>query len=68
MMAGPNLLASSYMANCLRPATGTKFISRAYVVEPGKSQVFTDCDLYALGDDGEKLVANEQSYRLFYFN
>ena len=60
-MAGPNLLASSYMVNCLRPATGKKFIARAHVVKPGKSQVFTACDLFALSDDGEKLVANGQT-------
>lgn len=60
-MAGPNLLASSYMVNCLRPATGNRFIARAHVVKPGKSQVFTACDLYALNDDGEKLVANGQT-------
>ena len=60
-LLGPNLLASNFSVNCLRPATGTKFIARARVVKPGKSQVFTACDLYALGDDGEKLVANGQT-------
>lgn len=58
---GPNLLASNFSVNCLRPATGKKFIARARVVKPGKSQVFTACDLFALGDDGEKLVANGQT-------
>lgn len=57
-MIGPNLLASNFTVNCLRPATGKKFIARARVIKPGKSQTFTSCDLYALGDDGEKLVAN----------
>lgn len=60
-VAGPNLLASNFSVNCLRPATGKKFIARASVVKPGKSQVFTACDLYALSDDGEKLVANGQT-------
>lgn len=60
-VAGPNLLASNFSVNCLRPAIGEKFIARACVVRPGKSQVFTACDLYALGDDGEKLVANGQT-------
>ncbi len=60
-VAGPNLLASNFSVNCLRPATGKKFIARASVVKPGKSQVFTACDLYALDDDGEKLVANGQT-------
>ena len=60
-VVGPNLLASNFSVNCLRPATGKKFIARASVVKPGKSQVFTACDLYALSDDGEKLVANGQT-------
>ena len=38
-VAGPNLLASNYSVNCLRPATGEKFIARARVIKPGKSQV-----------------------------
>ncbi len=60
-VADPNLLASTYSVNCLRPATGEKFIARARVIKPGKSQVFTACDLYALNGDGEKLVANGQT-------
>lgn len=60
-VAGPNLLASNYSVNCLRPATGEKFIARARVIKPGKSQVFTACDLFALDGDGEKLVANGQT-------
>jgi uncharacterized protein (TIGR00369 family) len=60
-LAGPNLLASNFSVNCLRPATGKKFIARARVVKPGRLQVFTACDLYAWGDDGEKLVANGQT-------
>ncbi len=60
-LAGPNLLASNFTVNCLRPAIGSKFIARARVVKPGKSQVFTSCDLYSYTDDGEKLVANGQT-------
>ncbi len=60
-VAGPSLLAANYSVNCLRPATGKKFIARARVVKPGKSQVFTACDLYALDANGEKLVANGQT-------
>ena len=60
-VAGPNLLASNYSVNCLRPATGEKFIARARFIKPGKSQVFTACDLFALDGDGEKLVANGQT-------
>jgi uncharacterized protein (TIGR00369 family) len=60
-VAGPKLLASSFTVNCLRPAVGTQFIARARVVKPGKTQVFTACDLFAVTTDGEKLVANGQT-------
>jgi uncharacterized protein (TIGR00369 family) len=60
-VSGPNLLAAHFSVNCLRPAVGEKFIARARVVKPGKAQVFTACDLFALDLEGEKLVANGQT-------
>jgi hypothetical protein len=42
-VAGPNLLAANFSVNCLRPAVGQKFFTRARVVKPGKMQVFTSC-------------------------
>jgi uncharacterized protein (TIGR00369 family) len=39
------VLASHFSVNCLRPAVGERFIARARVVKPGKSQVFTSCEL-----------------------
>jgi uncharacterized protein (TIGR00369 family) len=60
-VAGPHLLAAHFSVNCLRPATGQKFIARARVLKPGKSQVFTSCDLFAVDEEGEKLVANGQT-------
>lgn len=49
--------------NCLRPAVGQRFIARARVVKPGRTQVFTRCELFA--DDGEggdeKLVATGET-------
>jgi uncharacterized protein (TIGR00369 family) len=60
-VAGPNLLAAHFSVNCLRPAVGQKFIARARVVKPGKAQVFTSCDLWAVDAEGEKLVANGQT-------
>ena len=50
-------LASHYSINFLRPAVGHRFIARARVVKPGKSQVFTACELYAVNGAEEKLVA-----------
>jgi uncharacterized protein (TIGR00369 family) len=55
------VLASHYSVNCLRPAVGERFIARARVVKPGKSQFFTACDLYAQSGDGEKLVATGET-------
>jgi uncharacterized protein (TIGR00369 family) len=55
------VLASHYSVNCLRPATGNRFIARAKVVKPGKTQVFTACELFAENDAGEKLVATGET-------
>ncbi len=60
-VAGPKVLASNFSVNCLRPAVGEIFIARARVVKPGKTQVFTACDLFAVKDGEEKLVANGQT-------
>jgi uncharacterized protein (TIGR00369 family) len=60
-VAGPYLLASNFSVNCLRPAQGQKFIARARVVKPGKTQIFTSCDLFAVDAGQEKLVANGQT-------
>jgi uncharacterized protein (TIGR00369 family) len=58
------VLASHYSVNCLRPAVGQRFIARARVVKPGKQQVFTACELFAQGPDGEKLVATGETLLL----
>jgi uncharacterized protein (TIGR00369 family) len=55
------VLASHYSVNCLRPAVGQRFVARARVVKPGKSQVFTACELFAQDDSGEKLVATGET-------
>lgn len=60
-VAGPKVLASNFSVNCLRPAVGEMFIAHAKVVKPGKTQVFTACDLFAVKDGEEKLVANGQT-------
>ena len=51
------VLASHYSVNCLRPAIGNRFIARARVVKPGKTQVFTACELCAENGAEEKRVA-----------
>jgi uncharacterized protein (TIGR00369 family) len=55
------VLASHYSVNCLRPAVGERFIARARVVKPGKTQVFTTCELFAVKDGVEKLVATGET-------
>ena len=55
------VLASHYSVNCLRPAVGERFVARARVVKPGKSQVFTSCELYAQAGGSEKLVATGET-------
>lgn len=55
------VLASHFSVNCLRPAVGERFIARARVVKPGKTQVFTACDLYAVSEGEEKLVATGET-------
>ena len=55
------VLASHYSVNCLRPAVGERFVARARVVKPGKSQVFTACELFAQQDGTEKLVATGET-------
>jgi len=58
------VLASHYSVNCLRPAVGERFIARARVVKPGKSQVFTACELFAQAEGVEKLVATGETLLL----
>ena len=54
-------LASHYSVLCLRPAVGERFVARARVVKPGKSQVFTACELFAVTGGVEKLVATGET-------
>lgn len=55
------VLASHYSVNCLRPAVGERFVARARVVKPGKSQVFTACELFAQTGGAETLVATGET-------
>jgi len=55
------VLASHFSVNCLRPAVGERFVARARVIKPGKSQVFTACELFAQTGSTEKLVATGET-------
>ncbi len=58
------VVASHYSVNCLRPAVGDSFVARARVVKPGKQQTFTACDLFAINDGKETLVATGETVLL----
>ena len=45
----------------LRPAVGERFVARARVVKPGKSQGFTVCEMYAPAAGAEKRVATGET-------
>jgi uncharacterized protein (TIGR00369 family) len=60
-LAGPRLLAAHFSVNCLRPASGQRFIASARVIKPGKQQMFTACELFAVEDGTEKLVATGET-------
>jgi uncharacterized protein (TIGR00369 family) len=60
-LVGPRLLAAHFSVNCLRPASGQRFIAKARVVKPGKQQVFTSCELFAIENGVEKLVATGET-------
>jgi uncharacterized protein (TIGR00369 family) len=60
-LVGPRLLAAHFSVNCLRPASGQRFVARARVVKPGKQQVFTSCELFAIEDGVENLVATGET-------
>lgn len=59
-VAGP-VLASHYSVNCLRPASGERFVARARVVKAGRTQLFTAADLFAVSGTREILVANGET-------
>lgn len=60
-LLGTKLLASHFSVNCLRPAIGERFSARARVVKPGRRQVFTACELYAVAGGKETLVATGET-------
>ena len=51
------VLASQYQVRCYRPAIGERFVARAHVVRAGKRQIFALAEVFAIGDDAERLVA-----------
>lgn len=60
-LVGPSVLAAHFSVNCLRPAVGRRFTARARVVKPGRTQVFTACELFAHDEGQDKLVATGET-------
>lgn len=60
-LVGPRLLAAHISVNCLRPASGQSFVARARVIKPGRQQVFTACELFAIENGAETLVATGET-------
>lgn len=58
---GPRLLAAHISVNCLRPASGQRFVAKARVVKSGRQQVFTTCDLFAEAGGSPVLVATGET-------
>ena len=55
------VLASHYHVNFLRPAVGSRFVAKARVIKPGKTQVFTACELFAERNGTAILVATGET-------
>jgi uncharacterized protein (TIGR00369 family) len=55
--SGPSVLSSQVSLNCLAPAVGDEFVVIGRVVKPGRKQIFTTGELFAVRDGQRKLVA-----------
>ncbi|WP_207308794.1 PaaI family thioesterase [Marinobacter caseinilyticus] len=53
-------VTSEYKINYVRPALGHKLVARASVLSSGKRQAVCQCEIVAIGEDGERLVAVAQ--------
>lgn len=53
-------VTSEYKINYLRPALGDKLIARASVISSGKKQAVCQCEVVALHNDEERMVAFAQ--------
>lgn len=53
-------VTSEYKINYLRPAIGKKLVAKATVLSSGKSQAVCQCNVIAIGDEGERIVAVAQ--------
>lgn len=54
------VLTGEFKINYVRPALGERLVARATAVHVGKTQAVCRCDVYAVGEAGEKLCAMAQ--------
>ena len=54
------VVTSEYKINYVRPAIGARLVARAHAAHVGKGQAVCRCDVFAVGEDGEKLCAVAQ--------
>ncbi len=57
MPADARVLTIEFKINLLAPAAGERFRAVGRVRKPGRSVIVADADLFARGDQGDKLVA-----------
>lgn len=57
---GPSVLTSEFKINFVRPAVGATLVARANIIHAGSRQAVCRCDVFALEDETEKLVATAQ--------
>jgi len=57
MEVGARVLTVEFKMNFLAPATGAKFSARARVLKPGRTLTICACDVFAIKEENEKLVA-----------
>lgn len=57
MEVGTRVLTVEFKMNFLAPATGSRFSARARVLKPGRTLTICTCDVFALKEESEKLVA-----------
>lgn len=53
-------VTSEYKINYLRPAIGRKLVAKATILSSGKNQAVCQCNVVAIGDEGERIVAVAQ--------
>ncbi len=60
MPADSEVLSVEFKINLLRPAQGQTFLARAEVVKPGKTLTVVQADVFAVSEQGDRLIATMQ--------